>query len=443
MVTIIDQQQGYTPTNFIRPVVQAMKMPDLRGKILFTLAMLVVYRIAAQVPMPGLDMNALANLFANNEILGFMDLFSGGALRRMSIVALGVFPYITASIVIQVASLAIPRLQRMGMEADGRRKMNQLVHGLTVPIAVSQAFGQLMLLERSNVLSVGFTGVELLATIAAIASLTAGTMFLVWLGELITERGVGNGISLIIFAGIVASFPAIVSQGFLDSDNIMGLGFFMGIAILLVALIVLFNEATRRIPVQYGRSIFRGGRTYRQSGSAYVPLKINAAGMIPLIFAFAGVTVFVAVASYGTTQPGFIGWLALLVSDLLSPTSPVYWCFIFCLVVGFTFFYSIAIFQQQQLAANLQRNGGFVPGIRPGKPTEDYFTTLMLRLTLGGAFFLGFVAIVPYIASLVTGVQAITISSTSLLILVGVGVDTLKQIEAQLVMRQYRGFLSG
>ena len=405
--------------------------------------MLALYRLVAHIPIPGIDQFQLDNLFNNNQLLGFLDLFSGGALSRMSIVALGVFPYITASIVVQLLTPVIPQLQQISREGEGGRvKINRLVHWLTVPIALSQAFGQLVLLQQSNVLTnVGFSGATLLPTLAAVLSMTAGTMFLVWLGELITERGIGNGISLIIFSGIVVSFPGLITQGFMNNQNILGIGFFIIIGILIIALIVLFNEAARRIPVQYGRSVFRSGRMYRQSGSSYIPLRINSAGMIPLIFAFSIVILPGTIATYFSTSGGIAGDIAAFFTGLFTPTAPLYWILVFILVVIFTFFYTLVVFNQQNLAESLQKNGGFVLGIRPGKPTQDYLNRVILRITMGGALFLGFVAIVPYLASLLTDFQAITLSSTSLLIMVGVGLDTLRQLEAQLLMRNYEGFL--
>ena len=439
------EAQGGRYPRLIQAALDAFSLPDLRAKILFTLAMLVIYRFAAHIPIPGIDLAQLDNLFRDNQILGFLDLFSGGALRRMSIVALGVFPYITASIVIQLLTPVVPSLQDLSREGEaGRIKMNRMVHYLTVPIALAQGYGQLILLQQSNVLpAVGFSGAALLPTMAALLSIVAGTMFLVWLGELITERGIGNGISLIIFAGIVSGFPNLLIQGFqgLQGNRGLGIGFFAIFGILIIALIVMFNEAHRRIPVQYGRSIFRGGRMYRQSGATYLPLRINSAGMIPLIFAFSIVILPGTVATYFASSPGWFGGVALFFADLLVPTSPLYWVMVFILVVIFTFFYTLVVFNQQNLAEGLQRNGGFVLGIRPGRPTQDYLNRVIVRITMGGALFLGFVAIVPYIASLVTGVQAISLSSTSLLIMVGVGLDTLRQLEAQLMMRNYEGFL--
>ncbi len=438
--------QGGRLPRLLQAAIDAFSLPDLRSKILFTLALLAIYRFAAHIPMPGIDQQALSNLFENNDLLGFLDLFSGGALRRMSIVALGVFPYLTASIVMQLITPVFPKLQEMAREGEsGRAKMSRITHWLTVPIALAQGYGQLMLLQGSGVFAgssfeVGFYGASLLPTVAALLSIVAGTLFLVWLGELITERGIGNGISLIIFSGIVAGFPGLLSQGF-GSDNVLGIGFFAIIGVGIIALIVMFNEAHRRIPVQYGRSIFRGGRMYRQSGATYLPLRINSAGMIPLIFAFSIVILPGTMATYFATTTGVVGDIARFFADLLIPTSPPYWIMVFILVVIFTFFYTLVVFNQQNLAENLQRNGGFVLGIRPGRPTQEYLNKVIVRITMGGALFLGFIAIVPYLASLITDVQAISLSSTSLLIMVGVGLDTMRQLEAQLMMRNYEGFL--
>ncbi|SVB75262.1 uncharacterized protein METZ01_LOCUS228116, partial [marine metagenome] len=424
--------QGGRLPRLLQAAIDAFSLPDLRSKILFTLALLAIFRFAAHIPMPGIDQQALSNLFENNDLLGFLDLFSGGALSRMSIVALGVFPYITASIVMQLITPVFPKLQEMAREGEsGRAKMSRITHWLTVPIALAQGYGQLMLLQGSGVFAgsgfeVGFYGASLLPTVAALLSIVAGTLFLVWLGELITERGIGNGISLIIFSGIVAGFPGLLSQGF-GSDNVLGIGFFAIIGVGIIALIVMFNEAHRRIPVQYGRSIFRGGRMYRQSGATYLPLRINSAGMIPLIFAFSIVILPGTMATYFATTTGVVGDIARFFADLLIPTSPPYWIMVFILVVIFTFFYTLVVFNQQNLAENLQRNGGFVLGIRPGRPTQEYLNKVIVRITMGGALFLGFIAIVPYLASLITDVQAISLSSTSLLIMVGVGLDTMRQ----------------
>ncbi len=427
----------------LQAALDALRVPDLRNKILFTFAMLGIFRLVAQVPVPGVDQSSLDNLFDRIQLLGFLDLFSGGALRNMSIAALGVFPYITASIVMQLLVPIIPRLQQLSKEGEqGRQQINRIVHWATVPIAMAQGYGQLLLLRNAGVLdNIGLSGEAFLPTVAAVLSMTAGVMFLVWLGELITERGIGNGISLIIFAGIVAGFPGLIQRGFLSNDNQAGLFAFAIIGILIIALVVVFNEAHRRIPVQYGRSIFRSGRMYRQSGSSYLPIRVNTAGVIPLIFAFSVVILPGTVAAFLAGNEGFVGDTAGWFASAFSPNNGLYWVLTFFLVVIFTFFYTLVTFQQQNLAESLQKSGGFVTGIRPGKPTQDYLNRVILRLTFGGALFLGFIAIVPFLASTLTDIRALQLSATSLLILVSVALDTLRQLEAQLQMRNYEGFL--
>ncbi|MBI4338925.1 MAG: preprotein translocase subunit SecY [Chloroflexi bacterium] len=433
----------------LQAVIDAFRTPDLRAKIVFTLGMLVAFRLLAHVPVINIDPAVLRDLFnrgdAQSQILGFLDLFSGGGMRTLSIVSMGVYPYITASIVIQIMTPVIPRLQALSKEGEaGRQRMNQLTHYLTVPIAVAQAYGQLTLIRRLGGLDqAAFSGAFSAETVGILISLTAGTIFLVWLGELITERGIGNGVSIIIFGGIVAQFPQILGQGFLARNNLGGLLLLGVIGVLIVYFIVLFTEAQRRVPVQYGRSIFRGGRMYRQSGTSFLPLRVNSAGMFPLIFAFSIMILPATVASYfaipGSTSIG--GSIANFFAVNLSPQGWVYWAAVFVLVLAFTFFYTIIIFQQQNLADNLQKNGGFIPGIRPGRPTQDYINRVLIRITWGGALFLALVAVLPYFATQVTDIRAIQLSSASLLIMVGVALDTLRQLEAQLMMRNYEGFL--
>ena len=430
----------------LQAIIDAFRMPDLRARILFTFAMLVVFRFVAHVPVPGLDRAALSNLFAGNQLLGFLDLFSGGALANMSVAALGVYPYITSSIIMQILVPVFPRLKALAQEGEfGRQRINQITHWLAVPIAFFQGYGQLALLQNNGVISgVGFSGDNLLPTMAMVISMVAGTMFLVWIGELITERGLGNGISLIIFGGIVSRFPQLIGQGFLEGGrNIGGLMLLVLIGVGIIYLIVLFTEAERRIPVQYGKSVFRGGRMYRQAGASHLPLKVNSAGMIPLIFAFSIMILPATVASYfaDPTSTSFIARVAGFMATAFDTTRFLYWAAVFLLVVIFTFFYTLVIFHQQNLADNLQKNGGFIPGIRPGRPTQEYLTRVIIRITFGGAIFLGFVAIIPYFATQITDIRALTLSSTSLLIMVGVALDTMRQLEAHLLMRQYEGFI--
>ena len=427
----------------IQSMLDAMKVPDLRYKILFTFAMLLIFRFVAHVPVPGVDTQALSQAFRDQALLGFLDLFSGGALANLSVAALGVYPYITASIVMQILTPVMPGLKELSQEGEfGRQKINQYTHFLTVPIAFMQGWGQLTLLRSSGVLP----GVDFgrnLHTFAMMLSLVAGTMFLVWLGELITERGLGNGVSLIIFGGIVAGLPQMVGRGMLENDYVSTLIMLGVIAFALIYIIVFFNEAQRRVPVQYGRSVFRGGRMQRQSGSSFLPIRVNTAGMIPLIFAFSIIILPGTIASYfnDPLSDGFLNSIASFFASTLDPSNLPYWIAVFILVVMFTFFYTLVIFQQQNLAETLQRNGGFIPGIRPGLPTQEYLNRVIIRITWGGALFLGGIAIVPYFVSELTGIQALTLSSTSLLIMVGVALDTMRQLESQLLMRNYEGFL--
>ena len=431
----------------LQAAIDSFRIPDLRAKILFTLVMLAIFRFMAQVPIPGIDGDRLDALFEQNQLLGFLNLFSGGALRNLSVAALGVFPYITSSIVMQLLVPVIPQLQRISKEGElGRQRINRIIHWITVPIALAQGYGQLQLVQSAGVIDGVWPNGDFTATMAMLLSLVAGTMFLVWLGELITERGIGNGISLIIFAGIVATFPQLM-QDVSNTTTALDMFWLIIIGVLVIALIVVFTEGHRRIPVQYGRSIFRGGRMYRQTGATYLPLRINSAGMIPVIFASAVVILPATVASFIGVRDDWVGSVAEKFAIWSSPDytfgwvlSP-YWGMSFLLVIVFTFFYTLVVFQQQNLAENLQRNGGFVPGIRPGKPTQDYLNRVILRLTWGGALFLGAVWITPYVASLITDVQAIQLPAVSLLIMVGVALDTLRQLEAQLLMRNYEGFL--
>lgn len=435
--------QQISRPQLIQSMIDAMQIPDLRGKILFTLAMLVAFRFVAHVPVPGVDHQALAQAFESQAILGFLDLFSGGALANLSVAALGVYPYITASIVMQILVPVIPSLKAISQEGEyGRQRINQFTHWLAVPIAFLQGWGQLTLLNQSGVLRGIDFGLNF-PTLAMVVSMVAGTLFLVWLGELITERGLGNGISLIIFGGIVARFPQVVGQGFLQSGQAAGLLLLAVFAFGVIYSIVMFTEAQRRVPVQYGRSVFRGGRMQRQSGSTFLPLRVNSAGMIPLIFAFSIVILPGTIANYFTDplSDGILPRLAQFFANTLDPSAFGYWAVVFILVVVFTFFYTIVTFQQQDLAGNLQRNGGFIPGIRPGKPTQDYLMRVLVRITWGGAFFLGIIAVLPYFITAATDVRSLTLSSTSLLIMVGVALDTMRQLEAQLLMRNYEGFI--
>ena len=427
----------------IQALMDAFSLPDLRRKLIFTLAMLIVFRFIAHIPLPGVDLDKLHELFASNQLLGMLDMFSGGAMRNFSVAAMGVYPYITASIIMQLMVPVVPALRALSQEGEaGRHRINQITHWLTIPLAALQGYAQLALLRSQGAVAVA----ETLPTVAVIVSLVAGTIFLVWLGELITERGIGNGISIIIFGGIVAGLPQTVGRGLLarETVDITGLVAFVVLALVLIVLIVIFTEGHRRIPVQYAKTAFRGARMYRQSGSTHIPLRVNTAGMIPLILAMSLMIFPGTVASYfmNPAEPNFADTIALW----FNPSTPLpiglfYWGLYFLMVVGFAFFYTMVIFEQMNIAQTLQRQGGFIPGVRPGKPTVDYLNRVINRITWGGALFLAIVAVMPFFVRSVTNVAVLTLSSTGMLIIVGVALDTMKQIEAQLTMRRYEGFL--
>jgi preprotein translocase subunit SecY len=430
-------------TAIVQSIVSAFRLPDLRRKILFTLLILGIYRLAAHIPVPGVDRTALANLFAQTPLLGMFDLLSGGALSTFSVMAMGVYPYVTASIVMNLIQPIFPQLKELAKEGQaGQQKINMYTHLLTVPMALLQAIGQSLLLARGTggtpiLTNFGFTPDLLLPTLSTLLTLTAGTMFAMWLGDLITQDGVGQGISIIIFGGIVAQVPQRMGQ--LASTNAVGLVGYLVVAVITIVAIVVIYEGQRRIPVHYGKRV-RGTRVFGGQ-TTYIPMRINQAGMIPLIFAQSILILPGVVASYFTVSDNdALRVFALNVANLFSTNSGFYWFMYFIMVVGFTFMYTNITFQQQNLPENLQKQGGFIPGIRPGKRTEEYLNGVLSRITLVGAVFLGLVAMLPVVTRDV-GDQVTIISSTGLLIVVGVVLDTMKQLEAQLLMRQYEGFI--
>ena len=391
-------QRRETQSRLIQAMKDMFMLPDLRRRLLFTLGILVAFRFIAHVPLPGIDLAALSQLFEQNQLFGMLDLFSGGAMRRFSVVAMGVYPYITASIIMQLLVPVIPNLQALSRQGEiGQHKINRITHLLTIPLAGLQGYGMLAMLRGQGIVM----ELDPLTLVTVIISMTAGTMFLVWLGELITERGIGNGISLIIFAGIIAGLPEMLGQSILAaSDNPMGVAAFIILALATLVFIVAFIEAHRRIPVQYARTTFRSGRMYRQSGSTYIPLRVNTAGMIPLIFAIAVVTLPATIASYfaNPSSPNFANTMMHAFDPGAAlPLGLIYWGAYFLLVMGFTFFYTMIIFEQLGLAKRLQEQGGFIPGIRPGKATADYLDRIIRLITFGGALSLALVAIMPFI----------------------------------------------
>jgi preprotein translocase subunit SecY len=448
----------------LEAVLNAFRLPDLRRKLLITFGILVLYRFAANIPLPGVNREALALMFGgdnpNSMLLNLLNFFSGGGLSQMGVMALGVYPYITASIIMQLLTPIIPALEELQKEGEqGRHRLNQYTYWLTIPLAILQAITQATILNRTTtgaapvLANWGFTGDALLPSLTIIIGMTAGTMFGVWLGQLLTEQGIGNGISLIIFAGIVSSVPYQIRL--LWQQPVL-LIMFVIITILTVALIVWVHEGQRRIPVQYGKRVrtMRGNRMMMVGGqSTHIPMRVNTAGMIPLIFAQSLLILPSTIASYFVTNPGWVGSFANGLVTYLGPNSWVYWLLFFLFTVLFTYFYTDVMFRQQNLPETLQKQGGFIPGIRPGPRTESYLNGVLSRITLVGALFLGFIAVLPFIVGVIVGGivpgadaltsnnNALIISSTGLLIVVGVVLDTMKQIEAQLLMRNYEGFI--
>jgi preprotein translocase subunit SecY len=382
-----------------------------------------------------------------------LNLFSGSGLRNFSIAALGVYPYITASIIMQLMTPIIPRLNELSMEGEqGRTRINQYTVFLTVPLALLQGYGQGLLFSRQTtpngtplISDFGlFSSSTFLPTVAILISMTATTLLLVWIGQLITENGIGNGISILIFGGIVASLPSAISNVFGGGtlgQNVIGTVFFLALGLLTVVGVVLINEGQRRIPVHHAKRV-RAGRVYGGS-TTFIPLKVNSAGMIPLIFAVSIMVLPGLISNLlAASNTTWVRDIARNLSIWFSPTNLLYNIVYFALVVGFTFFYTMVVFQQQRIPESLQRQGAFIPGVRPGKNTAIYLQKVLSRITIVGALFLGLVAILPWIVAQLTGVQSLLISSTSLLIVVGVAIDTMRQLEAQLLMRNYEGFIN-
>ncbi len=427
----------------------ALKLPDLRRRILYTVLVLVIFRLASNIPVPGVDRAALAAFFgsasATSQLAGLLDLLSGGAVSNFSVLAAGVYPYVTASIVLQLLLPIFPQLeQRIREEGEeGQRKMNQWTFYLTVPLAALQAYGQAQLFSVGSAQPIlpnfGWGADKILPTITVLLTMTAGTMFAVWLGELISEQGVGNGLSLIILGGIVARIPANL-RSIADSDGVFGVLIFAVITVLIILFIVFVQEGERRIRVQYGKRV-RGRKVYG-GGSTYIPLKVNTAGMIPLIFAQSILAFPAVIAQFfvGSTNPAMQNFAQNLV-QFFSGSSPWYAPLYFLAVFGFTFFYTFVMIEQQNLPETLQKQGGFIPGVRPGRKTEEFILGIYKRITLAGALFLGIIATLPFIIGLFMNTQQMLINSSGLLIVVGTIVDTMRQLEAQLLMRHYEGFL--
>lgn len=422
----------------------AWKIPDLRKKMLFTVLMLVIFRLGSFVPVPGLSPEAMVEMLGSvtEGIQGLLNNISGGALEQASIFAMSITPYINASIIMQLLTVAIPALERMQKEGEeGRKKLAQITRYGAVVLAFIQATGLFFGLKS------GLTGNVWMNYAIITLTFTAGTAFLMWLGEQITDKGVGNGISLLIFTGIVSRGPAMVMaiyQNFFAGGDITMQNMIKVIAILVVALIVIgfvvfMNDAERRIPVQYAKRMV--GRKMYGGQSTHIPIKVAAAGVIPIIFAMSIMSFpqTIAMFIYGQEMPTTGFWGTLL--HWFSQTHPFYIILYFLLILFFTYFYTAIQFNPIEISNNMKRNGGFIPGIRPGKPTSDYIAKVLSKVTLFGAFFLAIIAIFPILMAFIPGMSGLSIGGTSLLIVVGVALETMKQIESQMLMRHYKGFL--
>ena len=430
---------------------QVYRSPDLRRRVLVVLGLLIIFRFLANVPVPVPDNAALASflnsLFTSNNVLGFANVFSGGAIANFSIIMMGVGPYINASIIIQLLTQVVPHLENLNKEGEmGRRKINQYTRILTLPLAVIQSFGMVFLIQQTseqadNIDLIGHP--DLFQWLVMITTITAGTILLMWIGEIITEKGIGNGISLIIFCGIIARLPTSAGQ-FLtlasgDASKILTLIAFLIGVLAIIAFVVLLNEGTRNIPVSYAKRT-RGNRVYA-GVDTHLPLRVITAGVIPIIFALAFLSVpglLGQVLSHAKTE-----WLANIAKatvTLFSPTGTFYAVLYFVLVVAFTYFYTSVVFNPKDIAENLQKQGGFIPGIRPGNQTASYLKRVLNRITLAGALGLGFIAVLPFIAQAFTNSQVLTFGGTGLLIVVSVAIETLKQLEAQAITTTYEQY---
>ena len=423
----------------LNKIIQIFKISELRNKILFVLGVFAIFRLMANIPIPGIDTERMREFFEGQQLFGLLNLFTGGALESLSVVMLGLGPYITAVIIMQLLTMIFPALNRMYKEEgeQGRQKFNQYGRILTIPFAVLQSFGMLTLLQRQQIID----PLSPFLIFTSILTITAATMFLMWLGELITEKGIGNGISLLIFAGIVSAVPMSIRQLIVGWDPAMVPTYllFFGMALLIIAGVVLINEGRRNIPISYAKRV-RGMKMYG-GVSTYLPLNINPAGVIPIIFAMSIILFPGMLAGFFVGADGITGAIAQTITNLFA--NPwIYGALFFLLVVLFTYFYTAVTFDPKAIATNLQKMGGFVPGIRPGQSTANFMYYILNRVLLIGALFLGTIAVMPSIIGGITGVMVFQflIGGTALLIVVSVVLETMRQIKAQLQMREYETF---
>ncbi|MBI4137546.1 preprotein translocase subunit SecY [Candidatus Roizmanbacteria bacterium] len=421
------------------PIINILRTPELKKKVYFTAVIFLIFRVFAHIPVPAVDTSRLAQFFSENQFLALLDIFSGGTLVNFSVMALGLNPYINASIIFQLLTQVFPALEEMQKEGEaGRERINQYTRLLTIPLALLQSMGMYFLLRSQEV--IGTLSVP--EIIAMVVTMTAGSMLLIWLGELITQHGVGNGISLLIFAGIVGRLPVMIWQAktVVTGENILQFVLFAGLAIFVVASIVLVNEATRKVPIAYAKRV-RGKALYGGQ-STHLPLRLNQAGVIPIIFAVSLVLLPSMLANFlgQVPNPSVANFFTGL-ARFFDPSSISYNALYFMLVVGFTYFYTAITFNPEKIASEIQKYGGFIPGIRPGSATAGYLNYILSRITLAGALFLGTIAILPALVQGITGISVLLLGGTGVLIVVSVVLETMKAMEAQLITRNYEGFL--
>ncbi len=419
----------------IKNILGAFKVKEIRDSLLFILLVITIFRVAAHITVPGIDASGLAALLESNQFLGLLNVFSGGTLDSFSIVALGVAPYITASIIVQLLGMIFPSVEEMQKEEQGRRRLNQWTRIATVPLAFIQGYGLIALLGQSGGHGASLAAFNLAPfdMFVVLLTMTAGTIFLMWLGELISERGVGNGISILILAGIIASFPQFLLQTIATytSSDLFDIILFLILTVITIVAVVIVNEGQRNIPVQYAR----GGAGMKVS--SHLPVRVNMGGMIPIIFAIAVIVFPPLIAQFFlNARTGFLRSISEITIELFN-NSFFYGLLYFLLVFGFTYFYATVVFKPDQVAENLQKQGGFVPGIRPGVETASYLNRVKNRLLLTGATFLGLIAVLPLIVQEITGSQNLIVGGASILIIVAVVIDMFKQIESQLSLREY------
>lgn len=427
-------------SNFFQPIINALKIPELRRKIIFSAIIIVIFRLAAHIPIAGIDVDGIKQLFGSNQLLGLLDIFSGGTLTNFSILALGLNPYINASIIMQLLTMVFPKLEEMSKEGEmGRQKINQYTRYLTIPLSVIQSVGMYTLLKNQGLVEAG----NPLSILAIIVAMVAGTIFTMWLGELLTEYGIGNGISILILVGILARAPVVLFQtaSIVEQQQFLNLLIFVAVGIAVTAAIVFVNEGRRQIQIHYARR-FSAGRRMSQV-QTYLPLRVNQTGVIPIIFAVSLVLLpsfgsqFLAQSSVPVLQN-----IGKFLAQNFQPRSFAYNAVYFLLVIGFTYFYTAVVFNPTKIADEIKKYGGFVPGIRPGSATAAYLNYILVRITLAGAIFLATIAVMPSVVSYYTNISTLVVGGTSLLIVVSVILDTAKQFESKMIEKNYDKFLS-